>query len=227
MAFTIGIDYGTNSVRAVIVDTADGHTVATRVFDYPSGDHGVLLDARAAAPGASEPRGLRRGAPRRGRRRAEGRRRCTRIHARPGDWHRRRHHRLDAACRSTPKRGRWRSIHVWTDNLAAHAWLWKDHTSAAEAAAITETAAAHAPELLAPIGGTYSSEWWWSKIWHCLKIAPDVFDAAATWVELADFVPAVLAGVDDRDEDRALRLRRRTQGDVLRGLGRTCRRRAS
>ena len=85
----------------------------------------------------------------------------------------------------------------WNDNLAAHAWLWKDHTSAAEAAAITETAKAHAPEYLAPIGGTYSSEWWWSKIWHCLKVAPDVFDAAASWVELADFVPAVLAGVDD------------------------------
>jgi L-ribulokinase len=80
------------------------------------------------------------------------------------------------------------------DNLAAQAWLWKDHTSAAEAAAITETARRHNPELLAPIGGTYSSEWWWSKIWHCLKIAPDVFDAAASWVELADFVPAVLAG---------------------------------
>jgi L-ribulokinase len=58
-------------------------------------------------------------------------------------------------------------------------------------------AAAHNPELLAPIGGTYSSEWWWSKIWHCLKVAPDVFDAAASWVELADFVPAVLSGVTD------------------------------
>src|SRR5262249_39628506 len=77
------------------------------------------------------------------------------------------------------------------------AWLWKDHTSAPEAVAITEIASQHAPELLAPIGGTYSSEWWWSKIWHCLKGAPDVFDAAASWVELADFVPAVLAGVND------------------------------
>jgi L-ribulokinase len=85
----------------------------------------------------------------------------------------------------------------WETNLAAHAWLWKDHTSAAEAVAITETARAHNPELLAPIGGTYSSEWWWSKIWHCLKVAPDVFGAAASWVELADFVPALLAGVSD------------------------------
>jgi L-ribulokinase len=82
----------------------------------------------------------------------------------------------------------------WTGNLAAHAWLWKDHTSADEAARITEIAKQHAPELLAPIGGTYSSEWWWSKIWHCLNVAPDVFDAAASWVELADFVPGVLAG---------------------------------
>ena len=83
---------------------------------------------------------------------------------------------------------------LWAGNLAAHAWLWKDHSAAEEAAAI---AATHAPQYLAPIGGTYSSEWWWSKIWRCLKVAPDVFDAAASWVELADFVPAVLSGVDD------------------------------
>ena len=89
-----------------------------------------------------------------------------------------------------------------------------------EAAAITETARAHAPELLAPIGGTYSSEWWWSKIWRCLKVAPDVFDAAASWVELADFVPAVLVGRRRLAADRPLRLRRGTQGDVLGGVGR-------
>ncbi|MGE5814636.1 MAG: ribulokinase, partial [Acidobacteriota bacterium] len=83
----------------------------------------------------------------------------------------------------------------WQSILAAQAWLWKDHTSAAEAAAITATARQYAPELIAPIGGTYSSEWFWAKIWHCLNSAPDVFDAAASWVELADFIPAVLAGV--------------------------------
>ncbi len=45
-AFTIGIDYGTSSVRAVVVDTANGREVGTAVFDYPSGDQGVLLDPR-------------------------------------------------------------------------------------------------------------------------------------------------------------------------------------
>ena len=197
--YTVGIDYGTNSVRAVVVDTADGHVVGTRVFEYPSGDHGVLLDPKQPHLARQNPidyiEGLRiavGGA-------------LTAADAEP-DFARDRvigigadttgstPLPIDAHARPLARDPRWEM------NLAAHAWLWKDHTSAAEAAAITDTAAAHAPELLAPIGGTYSSEWWWSKIWHCLKVAPDVFDAAASWVELADFIPAVLAGVHDSRE---------------------------
>ncbi len=45
-AYTIGIDYGTNSVRALVVDCADGREIGTSVFAYPSGDQGVLLDPR-------------------------------------------------------------------------------------------------------------------------------------------------------------------------------------
>jgi L-ribulokinase len=196
MPFTIGIDYGTNSVRAVVVDVADGRLIGTRVFNYPSGDQGVLLDPRDPHLARQHPgdyiAGLResvRGA-------------------------------LDDASSTDgfstnqviglgvdttgstplPVDAQARPLAMdpkWEDNLNAHAWLWKDHTAADEAARITATAAAHAPQLLAPIGGTYSSEWWWAKIWRCLNVAPDVFDAAASWVELADFVPAVLAGVDD------------------------------
>ena len=44
--FTIGIDYGTNSVRTVVVDVTDGGEIGTAVFDYPSGDQGILLDPR-------------------------------------------------------------------------------------------------------------------------------------------------------------------------------------
>ena len=193
-AFTIGIDYGTNSVRAVVVDCADGHTVGTHVFDYPSGNQGILLDPKQPHLARQNPAdyiaGLResvRGAladaePQRGFAREQvigigvdttG---STPL---PIDTH-------AAPLALNPR---------FTNTLAAHAWLWKDHTSAHEAARITEIAREHHPELLAPIGGTYSSEWWWSKIWHCLNVAPDVFDAAASWVELADFIPAVLAGV--------------------------------
>jgi len=44
--------------------------------------------------------------------------------------------------------------------------------------------------------GTYSSEWFFSKILHCLRTCPEVFDAAHLWVECADWVPAVLTGTE-------------------------------
>ena len=85
----------------------------------------------------------------------------------------------------------------WRGNLAAQCWLWKDHTSHREAARITQLAAEHRPQFIAKCGNTYSSEWFWSKIWRCLEVAPDVFEAAYSWVELCDYIPAVLAGVTD------------------------------
>src|ERR1700693_3196113 len=48
MAFTLGIDCGTNSVRALFVDVSDGRELATCVVDYPSGKQGILLDSRDA-----------------------------------------------------------------------------------------------------------------------------------------------------------------------------------
>ena len=195
-AFVVGIDFGTNSVRTIVVSCEDGREVGEAVFNYPSGDHGVLLHPRDPHLARQNPADYIEGL------------RASVIGALAGASRHREfaRHRvigigvdttgstplpIDAAARPLAMDARWR------ENLAAHAWLWKDHTGAVEAAAITDAARTHAPYLLAPIGGTYSSEWWWSKIWHCLKVAPDVFDAAASWVELADFVPAVLAGATE------------------------------
>ena len=55
----------------------------------------------------------------------------------------------------------------------------------------------HRPHYLEKIGGTYSSEWFWSKIWHCLRTDPEIFNAAHSWVELCDFIPAVLSGISE------------------------------
>ena len=85
----------------------------------------------------------------------------------------------------------------FSERLAAQCWLWKDHTGIPEAEAITAIAKQLRPQYLAKIGGTSSSEWFWAKLWHCLKTDPEVFAAAYSWVELADFVPAVLCGVSD------------------------------
>ena len=73
-------------------------------------------------------------------------------------------------------------------------WLWKDHTSHAEANQITELAAKEHPEYLAKIGGVYSSEWFWSKILHCSKEDPEVFNSAYSFVEICDWIPAILIG---------------------------------
>ena len=195
-SYTIGIDYGTNSVRAVVVDTSNGRVVGTRVFDYPSGDHGVLLDPKQPHLARQNPADYIEGL-----RVAAG----GALTAAEGDSAFARDRVIGIGVDTTgstplPVDGQARPLALdpkWTGNLAAQAWLWKDHTAAEQASAITDIARRHAPELLAPIGGTYSSEWWWSKIWRCLEVAPDVFDAAASWVELADFIPAVLSGVDD------------------------------
>ncbi len=85
-------------------------------------------------------------------------------------------------------------------NPAAMAWLWKDHTGVAEAAEITALAKKIRPQFLAKCGGIYSSEWFWSKILHCLRAAPEVFNAAHSWIELADYVPAALTGTEHPDQ---------------------------
>lgn len=193
--YTIGIDFGTNSVRAVVVDCADGRVIGTNVFDYPSGDQGVLLHPKDPHLARQNPADYIEGL------RASVTTALKAAETAPGfardrvigigvDTTGSTPLPIDAAARPLALDPKWKG------NLAAHAWLWKDHTSAEKAAKITDMARKFAPQYIAPIGGTYSSEWWWSKIWHCLDVAPEVFDAAASWVELADFIPAVLAGVE-------------------------------
>jgi len=87
----------------------------------------------------------------------------------------------------------------FADNPAAMAWLWKDHTGHAEAAEITALAEKMRPHYLAKCGGAYSSEWFWSKILHCKRTAPEVFNAAYTWVEHADWMTGVLTGTAGPD----------------------------
>ncbi|MEN8137090.1 MAG: ribulokinase [Bacteroidota bacterium] len=88
-------------------------------------------------------------------------------------------------------------VKEFKSNLNAYSWMWKDHTSHQEADFITKIISEIRPEYLATIGGAYSSEWFWAKILHCRNIDKDVFDAADTWVELSDFIPGVLVGVND------------------------------
>ncbi len=193
-SFVLGIDFGTNSVRALVVACDDGQEAATATFAYPSGHQGVILDAADHNLARQHPADYLAG--------LEGSvtAALARAAAVPGFAPERVVGIGVDTTGSTPLPVDAGNVPLalheeWARHPAAMAWLWKDHTAAAEAARITELAAAHRPQYLAKIGGTYSSEWFWSKLWRCLKTAPEVFAAAHSWVELADYIPALLAGI--------------------------------
>ncbi|HMP06064.1 MAG TPA: ribulokinase [Lacipirellulaceae bacterium] len=195
--YALGVDYGTNSVRALLVDLANGAEIAAEVWDYRHGDAGVIVDSSDPHLARQSPADYIEGffASVRG--------------------------ALALAAATTPNFAPQQIVGVgvdttgstalpvkaagvplalleeFRDDPAAQAWLWKDHTAHAEADEITRLAQSRGLPYLAKCGGTYSSEWYWSKILHCMRTAPRVAEAAASWVELADFVPAYLSGTTD------------------------------
>ena len=196
--YTIGLDYGTNSVRTVIFNVADGTELATDVWTYAHGREGVILsnDPNLAR---QHPADYLRGAEITVRkalakaRRASRRFRASDVIGIGVDTTGSTPLPVDRAGEPLAFSRRF------AKNAAAMAWLWKDHTSVEEAAEITNLARKIRPQYLAKCGGTYSSEWFFSKILHCLRTSPDVFDAACTWVEIADWIPAALTGNEAPD----------------------------
>lgn len=196
LKYAIGLDYGTNSVRCVIVDVSNGNELATFVYDYQTGEAGIILDPSDHNLARQNPADYLKGAEVSITKALK----AARQKDKSFDPHQIIGIGVDTTG-STPlpvdKNGKPLALHdEFKDNPNAHAWLWKDHTGYAEAAEITELAKKEHPEYLAKCGGTYSSEWFFSKILHCLRVDPEVFDAAYTWVEHADWMPAVLTGTE-------------------------------
>ena len=84
-------------------------------------------------------------------------------------------------------------------DIDAQAWLWRDHSAGAEAEEITDMLKRVGAPALAACGGSYSAEWYWSKILRCARIAPRVLATAAGWLELCDFATAWLIGARTLD----------------------------
>jgi L-ribulokinase len=194
---SLGLDFGTNSVRALLADVASGQEIATAVYAYETGQAGIILDPQDPSLARQNPADYVRG--------VEGVVRALLAETKKMDQS------FDVAdvigigvdtTGSTPlpvdRVGMPLSFRPeFRDNPNALAWLWKDHTAHEEAAMITELAAKVHPEYLAKCGGTYSSEWFFSKILHCLRVDQKVFDAAYSWVECSDFIPGLLTGLAD------------------------------
>jgi L-ribulokinase len=193
-AYAIGLDFGTNSCRSLVVDLADGRELASDVFNYPHGEAGILLDPRDPNLARQHPQDY-----------------LDALTATVSGA-------IAAARETEPAFDPARVVGIGVDttgstplpvdrdgtplgllpefanDLNAMAWLWKDHTAHEEAAKITSVATRMRPQYLAKCGGTYSSEWFWSKVLHCKAVAPRVFEAAHSFVEHCDYIPALLAG---------------------------------
>ena len=193
--YVIGLDYGTNSVRTLIVNAANGREVATAVWNYAHGQQGVIL-GRDPNLARQHPADYVEGA-------EQTIKKALAIAKKtvPGFKPEQVIGIGVDTTGSTPlpvdRQGKPLAFNKkFARNPAAMAWLWKDHTGVAEAGEITALAQQMRPQYLAKCGGTYSSEWFFSKILHCLRTSPDVFDAAYTWVECADWIPAMLTGTE-------------------------------
>ena len=200
MAYTIGLDYGTNSVRCLIVDVTNGSELGTSVYEYETGQAGIILDPADHNLARQNPADYLKG--------IEVTIKAAIAEAKKAvkDFEPDQIIGIGIdTTGSTPipvdKNGTpLGMLDEFKDNPNAHAWLWKDHTGHAEAAEITALAEKEHPEYLAKCGGIYSSEWFFSKILHCLRTDPKTFDAAYTWVEHADWMPAVLTGTQAPDK---------------------------
>ena len=193
--YSIGLDYGTNSVRSLIVDVSNGREVGTAVWNYEQGTQGVVL-SRDPNLARQHPLDYVKGAEMSIRRALAQAKRTAR------GFKTERVIGLGVdTTGSTPlpvdRDGHPLALQKrFAKEPAAMAWLWKDHTGVAEANQITELARQIRPQYLAKCGGTYSSEWFFSKILRCLRVSPKVFEAAHLWVEIADWIPAMLTGTE-------------------------------
>ncbi len=198
--YSIGLDYGTNSCRALIVDLSDGNEIASALFDYLSGESGVLIDHKDPNLARQNPQDY-----------LDGIASTVTVAISKA---RENNPSFDPetvvgigvdTTGSSPLPVNEEGVPLsflpeFTDNLNAMCWLWKDHTSFIEADQITELAETIRPHYLDKIGGKYSSEWYWSKVLHCKNIDPQLFDASSSFVELCDYIPAVLTGQTNPNE---------------------------
>ena len=191
--YVIGIDYGTDSVRSLIVDAGNGKEVASDVFQYPRWKEGKYCNP-SQNQFRQHPLDYLEGLETTVRKALE---KCpsgvaTNIVAISVD-----------TTGSTPvavdKSGIPLSLLPgFGENPNAMFVLWKDHTATREADEINQLARSWGGTDFTKFeGGVYSSEWFWSKVLHVLREDENIRKAAFSWVEHCDWIPAILTGNTD------------------------------
>lgn len=191
--YVIGLDYGTDSVRAVLIDPTTGGEAASDVFYYPrwaKGEYCSPTQNQFRQHPLDYLEGLKQTVRNTLAKGPEG---CAQQIAAIS---------IDTTG-STPvavdRDGTALSLlPEFADNPNAMFILWKDHTAVAEAEEINRVARTWGGiDFTKFVGGIYSSEWFFSKILHILRVDADVRKMAHSWVEHCDWLPAVLTGTTD------------------------------
>ena len=198
--YVIGVDYGTDSVRSVIVDSTNGAEISSAVYYYPRWKAGKYCDA-AKSQFRQHPLDY-----------IEGLTETIKQALAKADENIA--HQIAAisidTTGSTPIAVNKQGIPLsllpeFSENPNAMFVLWKDHTGVAEAAEINKHATKFPINYLKYVGGIYSSEWFWSKFLHILRTDSEVAAQTFTWVEQCDWLPFLLTGGTDAKEIKASR----------------------
>jgi L-ribulokinase len=191
--YVIGLDYGTDSVRTVIVNAGSGEEVASDVHYYTR-----WAEGRYCIPSENQ------------------------FRQHPLDYLESFELTLSNCLAKIPEkvRNNIKGISVDTtgstpvavnqqgiplsltpefeENPNAMFVLWKDHTAVEEAAEINKLSRTWGgTDYTMFEGGVYSSEWFWAKILHVLRVDESIRDNAYSWVEHCDWIPAILTGNTD------------------------------
>lgn len=187
--YVIGVDYGSDSVRAVIADAGNGQEIASSIFYYPRWRDTLFCDA-TINQFRQHPLDYVEGL-------EQTIKNClikaggavaTNIKAISIDTTGSTPVAVDET--GTPLA----LLPGFENNPNAMFVLWKDHTSVKEAAQINEHAKKFNINYLQFVGGIYSSEWFWAKLLHILREDLDVRKACYSWVEHCDWIPFLLTG---------------------------------
>ncbi len=192
--YVLGLDFGTNSCRALIVEVSNGTELASSIFPYPSGENGIIVDSSNPHLARQNPADYLLGIE------STIKEAIENVEKIIPDFN-----PLDIIGIGVDTTGSSPLpvnsdgtplcfLDEFKNNPNAMVWLWKDHTSYAEAEQITKLASKVRPQYMSKIGGTYSSEWFWSKLLHCKNIDEKVFNSAYSFVEICDWITASLIG---------------------------------
>ena len=188
-SYTIGVDFGTDSVRALVVNAQTGETVGTHVHEYTRWKQGLYCN-----PAISQ------------------------FRQHPLDYLEGLEASITGALTNAPAGVRQQVVGIsidttgstpgavdetgsplalrpdFAENPSGMFILWKDHTANAEANEINELAHHWDTDYTKFVGGIYSSEWFWAKILHTLRVDETIRQHAFSWVEHCDWMSAVLTG---------------------------------